>query len=85
MKRASLIGVSTTTTFYLLCGCLGYAAFGSNAPGDILTGFGFYEPYWLVDIGNLCVVIHLVGAFQVTFMFGIPNRINIKLPNIQCR
>ncbi|ONK80767.1 uncharacterized protein A4U43_C01F21510 [Asparagus officinalis] len=65
MKKASFIGVSTTTTFYFLCGCLGYAAFGNKAPGNILTGFGFYEPFWLIDLANICVIIHLVGAFQV--------------------
>uniref|UniRef100_A0A803NC39 Amino acid transporter transmembrane domain-containing protein n=1 Tax=Chenopodium quinoa TaxID=63459 RepID=A0A803NC39_CHEQI len=25
---------------------LGYAAFGNDAPGHMLTGFGFYEPLW---------------------------------------
>ncbi|XP_051124601.1 amino acid permease 6-like [Andrographis paniculata] len=65
MKRASLAGVSTTTLFYLLCGTIGYAAFGNNAPGNFLTGFGFYEPYWLIDVANICIAIHLVGAYQV--------------------
>lgn len=65
MKKASLIGVSTTTTFYMLCGCLGYAAFGNNAPGNILTGFGFFEPYWLIDFANVCIIVHLLGAYQV--------------------
>ncbi|XP_072986539.1 amino acid permease 6-like [Typha latifolia] len=65
MKKASLIGVSTTTIFYLLCAVLGYAAFGNKAPGNFLTGFGFYEPFWLIDIGNICVAIHLIGAYQV--------------------
>ncbi|XP_058773872.1 amino acid permease 6-like [Vicia villosa] len=65
MKKASLIGISITTFFYALCGILGYAAFGNSAPGNFLTGFGFYEPFWLVDIGNLFIVIHLVGAYQV--------------------
>lgn len=65
MKKASFIGVSTTTMFYMLCGVLGYAAFGNRAPGNFLTGFGFYEPFWLVDVGNVCIVVHLVGAYQV--------------------
>ncbi|GKB59213.1 amino acid permease 6-like protein [Tanacetum coccineum] len=65
MKRASLVGVSTTTLFYVLCGCLGYAAFGNDAPGNFLTGFGFYEPFWLIDIANVCIAIHLIGAYQV--------------------
>ncbi|PUZ60305.1 hypothetical protein GQ55_4G113100 [Panicum hallii var. hallii] len=65
MKKATLLGVSTTTAFYMLAGCLGYAAFGNAAPGNILTGFGFYEPYWLIDFANVCIVVHLVGAYQV--------------------
>ncbi|XP_071732332.1 amino acid permease 6-like [Rutidosis leptorrhynchoides] len=65
MKRASLVGVSTTTLFYMLCGCLGYAAFGNDAPGNFLTGFGFYEPFWLIDIANICIAVHLIGAYQV--------------------
>ncbi|XP_058115377.1 amino acid permease 6-like [Magnolia sinica] len=65
MKKASMVGVSTTTVFYVLCGCIGYAAFGDKAPGNLLTGFGFYEPFWLVDLANVCIVAHLVGAFQV--------------------
>ncbi|KAK7280234.1 hypothetical protein RJT34_25296 [Clitoria ternatea] len=65
MKRASLCGVTITTLFYLLCGLLGYGAFGNKAPGNFLTGFGFYEPYWLVDIGNVFIIVHLVGAYQV--------------------
>ncbi|OIV91151.1 hypothetical protein TanjilG_30373 [Lupinus angustifolius] len=65
MKKATVTGVSITTTFYMLCGLLGYSAFGNDAPGNFLTGFGFYEPFWLVDIGNIFIVVHLVGAYQV--------------------
>ncbi|KAI8004815.1 Amino acid permease 3 [Camellia lanceoleosa] len=65
MKKASLISVTITTIFYMLCGCFGYAAFGDLSPGNLLTGFGFYNPYWLLDIANAAIVIHLVGAYQV--------------------
>ncbi|PIN24713.1 Amino acid transporter [Handroanthus impetiginosus] len=65
MKKANVVGVATTTAFYMMCGCFGYAAFGNNAPGNLLTGFGFYEPYWLVDLANACIVMHLIGAYQV--------------------
>ncbi|KAK4278220.1 hypothetical protein QN277_016094 [Acacia crassicarpa] len=65
MRKASTISVLVTTFFYLCCGCSGYAAFGSGTPGNLLTGFGFYEPFWLVDLANVCIVIHLVGAYQV--------------------
>uniref|UniRef100_A0A0A9CV38 Amino acid transporter transmembrane domain-containing protein n=1 Tax=Arundo donax TaxID=35708 RepID=A0A0A9CV38_ARUDO len=49
----------------MLCGCMGYAAFGDEAPGNLLTGFGFYEPFWLLDVANAAIVVHLVGAYQV--------------------
>ncbi|CAA3020041.1 probable amino acid permease 7 isoform X1 [Olea europaea subsp. europaea] len=65
MKKASIMAVCVTTFFYLCCGGLGYAAFGNSTPGNLLTGFGFYEPYWLVDFANACVVLHLVGGYQV--------------------
>ncbi|KAL5982929.1 hypothetical protein ACLOJK_017008 [Asimina triloba] len=63
MKRATLYGIGITTLFYVSLGCVGYAAFGNAAPGNVLTGF--QEPFWLVDISNLAVVIHLIGAYQV--------------------
>ncbi|KAJ6996454.1 amino acid permease 4-like isoform X2 [Populus alba x Populus x berolinensis] len=65
MKKAAKISIVVTTTFYMLCGCMGYAAFGDQAPGNLLTGFGFYNPYWLIDIANVAIVIHLIGAYQV--------------------
>ncbi|CAI8605561.1 unnamed protein product [Vicia faba] len=66
MNQATLISNIVTTFFYMLCGCFGYAAFGDSSPGNLLTGFGFYNPFWLLDIANAAIVIHLVGAFQVT-------------------
>ncbi|KAI7731358.1 hypothetical protein M8C21_021655 [Ambrosia artemisiifolia] len=65
MKKATYLSIFVTTTFYMLCGCMGYAAFGDEAPGNLLTGFGFYDPYWLLDIANIAIVVHLVGAYQV--------------------
>lgn len=65
MKKASLVSIVTTTFFYLCCGCFGYAAFGKNTPGNLLTGFGFYEPYWLVGFANACIILHLVGGYRV--------------------
>ncbi|THF95714.1 hypothetical protein TEA_025307 [Camellia sinensis var. sinensis] len=44
---------------------LANAAFGNSAPGNLLTGFGFFKPYWLIDFANMCVAVHLVGAYQV--------------------
>ncbi|XP_058097711.1 amino acid permease 4-like [Magnolia sinica] len=63
MKRATMYGITITTMFYVSLGCVGYAAFGNATPGNVLTGFR--EPFWLVDIANLAVVIHLIGAYQL--------------------
>jgi hypothetical protein len=64
MKKASMAAIFITTFFYLCCGCFGYAAFGNATPGNLLTGFGFYEPYWLIDLANACIVLHLVGGYH---------------------
>ncbi|PHU12880.1 putative amino acid permease 7 [Capsicum chinense] len=63
MKKASITAIVITTFFYLCCSCFGYAAFGNNTPGNLLTGFN--EPFWLVDFANACIVLHLVGGYQV--------------------
>ncbi|XP_057419780.1 amino acid permease 3-like [Lotus japonicus] len=65
MKKATKLSIAVTTTFYMLCGCMGYAAFGDSAPGNLLTGFGVTKAYWIIDIANAAIVIHLVGAYQV--------------------
>ncbi|KAF5745036.1 amino acid permease 4-like [Tripterygium wilfordii] len=65
MKKAAKLSISVTTTFYMLCGCFGYAALGELAPGNLLTGFGFKHPFWLLDIANATIVVHLIGAYQV--------------------
>lgn len=65
MKKATLMSMAVTTVFYMLCGCFGYAAFGDLSPGNLLTGFVFYNPYWVVDLANAAIVIHLIGAYQV--------------------
>ncbi len=36
-----------------------------DAPTNLLTGFGFFNPYWLIDIANVFIMVHLVGAYQV--------------------
>jgi hypothetical protein len=65
MKKAAMYGIGATTVFYISVGCAGYAAFGSDAPGNILTASGL-GPFWLVDIANMCLILHLIGAYQVS-------------------
>ncbi|KAK3438997.1 hypothetical protein EUGRSUZ_C03653 [Eucalyptus grandis] len=64
LKKASLISIAATTLIYMICGCMGYAAFSDMAPENLLTGFGFYNPYWMVDIANVAIVIHLICMYQ---------------------
>ena len=88
MKKATLFRITVTTVFYLLCGCIGYASFGELPPGNLLTGFGFYNPYWLLDIANIAIVVHLVGAYQVyivvrTQFVMIPNSYWVRTLKVQ--
>ena len=66
MKKATTLAIFVTTSFYMAVGCIGYGGFGNDAPTNLLTGFGFYNPYWLIDIANVFIMVHLVGAYQVT-------------------
>jgi hypothetical protein len=68
MKRATFFGLGVTTLSYASVASAGYFAFGNGAPANILTGFGFYNPYWLLDLANVAVVVHLVGADQVNIL-----------------
>ncbi|GFS45263.1 amino acid permease 7 [Actinidia rufa] len=38
MKKASMAAMFIATFFYLFCGCFGYAAFGSDTPGNLFNG-----------------------------------------------
>ncbi|PKI35686.1 hypothetical protein CRG98_043844 [Punica granatum] len=48
-----------------LIGFVGYAAFGDDTPGNLVTGFGFHVLFWLVSFANACIVLHLVGEYQM--------------------
>jgi amino acid permease len=67
MKKANQVGIFAMAIIFLLCACSGYAAFGSNTPGSILMGSGFKEPFWLIDLANVFLIVHLVGAYQVSY------------------
>ncbi|KAI6691768.1 hypothetical protein NL676_019478 [Syzygium grande] len=65
MKKAISLSTVVMTTIYMLCGCMGYAAFGDDTPRNFLIDLGFDKPFWLLDIANAAIVINLVGAYQV--------------------
>ncbi|KAK6916296.1 Amino acid transporter, transmembrane domain [Dillenia turbinata] len=65
MKKATSVAISVTTIFYVLCGVTGYAAFGNKISGNLLTGFELDRLFWLANVANVCVVVHLIGAYQI--------------------
>ncbi|CAJ1968123.1 unnamed protein product [Sphenostylis stenocarpa] len=65
MKTANRIGMLTMVIIFLSSACSGYAAFGFHTPGSILMSSGFKDPFWLVDLANAFIVVHLVGAYQI--------------------
>jgi amino acid permease len=69
MKKATLFSIIITTVCYLLCGCMGYAAFGNYAPGNLLTGFGFYNPCWTLPM------------LQSSFTLLVPIKFDISSSN----
>ena len=38
LKKASWLSILVTTAFYMSIGTIGYAAFGDDCPGNLLTG-----------------------------------------------
>ncbi|XP_027941062.1 amino acid permease 2-like [Vigna unguiculata] len=62
-----IAGPATMILFSVVCmlpNSIMVAAFGDESPGNLLTGFGFYNPYWLLDIANVAIVVHLLGSYQ---------------------
>ncbi|KAF2323911.1 hypothetical protein GH714_003931 [Hevea brasiliensis] len=54
-----------------------YSSIGLGLSIAKVAGFGFYEPFWLIDFANVCIAVHLIGAYQVfcqpIFSFGERN------------
>ncbi|KAF7849716.1 hypothetical protein BT93_L0351 [Corymbia citriodora subsp. variegata] len=88
MRKATVVSVAVLTLFYMICGSMGYGAFGDMAPGHLLASFGFVKPYWLIDLANAAIAIHLMVTYQIhaqpLFAFMekrfITNEIEIEVP-----
>ena len=44
LKKASWVSMLVTSAFYLAIGTIGYAAFGDDCPGNLLTGTSELPP-----------------------------------------
>jgi amino acid permease len=67
MKKVTLLFVATTM-LYMLCGCIGYAAFGDNAPEK------------LVEAANAAIAIHSVGALGTQLLVTMHQKSWLRLP-----
>ncbi|KAK9096235.1 hypothetical protein Sjap_021732 [Stephania japonica] len=65
MKKANLYSVIVLTLLYMLCGCLGYAAFGDESRANLITDLSFHHPFWLLNIANAAIVVETIGTYQV--------------------
>ncbi|XP_058075803.1 amino acid permease 3-like [Magnolia sinica] len=84
MKKATLLGLTITTAYKTLCFCIVYATFGDSTPTPLLAGSGFYKPFWLLDIGNMAIIIHLASVYQLScrpFFAFVEEWANQKRPN----
>ncbi|KAK1371176.1 hypothetical protein POM88_037268 [Heracleum sosnowskyi] len=62
--KFALFSVAAATVSYMLCVCFSNVEFRDLAPRNILNGFGLYNPFWLLDIAILYILVLLVGAYQ---------------------
>lgn len=67
MKKASKIAICIILAFYILLGGFGYAAFGDKTPNIIFSAFD--NPRWLILLANTCIVLHLLGGYQVFLIY----------------
>ncbi|KAK9093974.1 hypothetical protein Scep_025443 [Stephania cephalantha] len=68
MEWLSIVAATMSFSYSSIGFALGLAqviAFGDETPGNLLGGIGLTQPYWLIDFANACIIVHLVGAYQV--------------------
>ncbi len=69
MRKSIFSSMFFISGLKLAIGCFGYSAFGQQVPVNILTKkgtVGFFNPDWLIDIANVCVVVRIMGSYQVS-------------------
>ena len=71
MRKTIVTAVPFISCLKLAVACLGYSAFGQQTPVNILTKkgtVGFFNPDWLIDIANVCVVVRILGSYQMSMI-----------------
>ncbi|KDD76072.1 transmembrane amino acid transporter protein [Helicosporidium sp. ATCC 50920] len=63
-KRAIDISLTISFLLFFLVAVLGYAAFGNNVPGQILS-VPDIGPAWVIVFANVLVFVHMISAVQI--------------------
>ncbi|GKV03478.1 hypothetical protein SLEP1_g15769 [Rubroshorea leprosula] len=71
MKKANTIGMSTATTLYLFCSCLGYAAFGDHAP-VLEMALPFFN--------DILALLEAIGFWPMTVYFPVEICSSLWIP-----
>jgi amino acid permease len=70
-KRPMIKGVIVAYIIVALCyfpvALIGYWVFGNSVDDNILMSL--QKPKWLIAMANIFVVIHVIGSYQVKFIF----------------
>ncbi|EFN51990.1 hypothetical protein CHLNCDRAFT_32765 [Chlorella variabilis] len=64
MTSAVRVAVTAAFGFYISSAIACYSALGNGVPGMVLQGFED-APEWILVVANICIVIHMVTAWQV--------------------
>lgn len=68
MWRGVVIAYIVVAVCYFPVALIGYWMFGNEVDSDILISLE--KPAWLIAMANLFVVIHVIGSYQVKFIFS---------------
>ena len=70
MKKVISTSYGSTGLFYFSISCLGYAALGSDVPGDVLTGFNVSKAVEI--LANAAVLLHMVCTIMMVLLLNVP-------------
>jgi hypothetical protein len=61
---ADILPLQVTGLCYFGVSILGFHAFGTAVPDNVLLAFAHGSHFWVVSAANLMVVIHVAAAYQ---------------------
>jgi len=67
MWRGVIVAYIVVALCYFPVAIIGYWMFGNEVKDNVLISLE--KPAWLIAISNLFVVLHVIGSYQVKFIF----------------